>query len=113
MLRVSLHKIAFAACYGLYASEQEIPNDFEVDVDVTFDMLDPPFLDYVLVHAAVRAAFSEIRERQTLEHAALHIQQSVRQLAGESAAEVRVAVRKLRPPIDGQVAYSEVCVGER
>lgn len=113
MLRVSLHKIAFSACYGLYDSEQEIPNDFEVDVDVIFEQEDPPFLDYVAVHNVVRRTFSEIRERQTLEHAALRIQESLRQLAADSGANVRVAVRKLRPPIDGQVAYSEVCVGER
>lgn len=110
MLRVSLHKIALSACYGLYESEQHAPNDFEVDVDVCFETEDPPFLDYVQVFEAASKAFGEGAARQTLENAAGRIQQRVRELTGEAASEIRVTVRKMRPPIAGQVAYSEVSV---
>lgn|GEM_PF-461822 len=109
MLRVSLHKIALSACYGLYESEQSQPNQFEVDVDVFFAQDHPPFLDYVAVYEQVNTVFAENKEAQTLENAAKRIQERVRLLAGE-AARVRVSVRKMQPPINGTVAYAEVCV---
>lgn len=109
MLRVSLHKIALSACYGLYASEQEIPNQFEVDVDVFFETENPPFLDYVEIYELAGTAFSENKQAQTLENAARLIQERVRLLAG-TAARVRVAVRKLQPPVHGRVAYAEICL---
>ena len=110
MLRVSLHKIEISACYGLYAAEQTEPNNFEVDVAVTFETNHPPFLDYVLIYEAVSMVFSEQKQAQTLENAALLMQERVRLLAGIEAKTVQISVRKMRPPINGKVAYSEVCV---
>ena len=108
MLTVSLHGIAVSAKRGLYAEEHLLNNHFEIDADVLIhaDNVDTlPFVDYTLIRKAVDDAFS--RKYDTLEQ---FIQDIHKKLKAEfpHAEKIRIAIRKLHPPMNGQTAYAQV-----
>lgn len=108
MLTVSLHGIAIAASRGLYAEEHKLANRFEADVDVFMpagDVQSLPFVDYTIMRRAVDEAFAE--PYQTLEQFIAHIH---KKLSSDfpGAEKIRIAVRKLNPPMGGETAYSQV-----
>lgn len=109
MLTVSLHGIRIDAYHGLYAEEQVLGNRFEVDVDVhmpTVGEEELPFVDYTLIRSVVAEVFLE--KGQLLEKFVLQIHQSLRRhIAG--AEKIKVAVRKLAPPMEGDIRYAQVC----
>ena len=107
MLTVSLHGIKIIAPHGLYPEEHILGNTFEVDVDIWLpDALPWPFADYTLINKVVADIFQQ--PGQLLEtfvyniHSALKAQFPV-------AEKMRVAVKKMHPPMPGDVAYSKVC----
>lgn len=107
MLTVSLHGIKFTAPHGLYPQEHVLGNSFEVDVDIHLPDAQPwPFADYTLIQQAVSKIFH--REGQLLETFVYNIHTALKELFPFSIT-VRVAVRKLNPPMPGSVAYSQVC----
>lgn len=106
MLCVSLHKIVIKAPYGLYAEEWTRDNTFETDVDIWLPPERPwPFADYSLVHKAVHDVFAQ--PAHLLEALVYDIHTSVKALF-PAAQKVRVAVRKMAPPLAGEVGYSQV-----
>ncbi len=107
MLAVSLHAIKLVAPHGLYPQEHVLGNTFEVDVDVQVPDAQPwPFVDYTLIHQVVVKVFH--REGQLLETFVYNIHTALKELF-PIALSVRVAVRKLNPPMSGSVGYSQVC----
>lgn len=106
---VSLHGIKLHAPYGLYEQEHVLGNDFEVDVDVWVNVAAQqpwPFVDYTLINAMVREVFGQ--PQQLLESFVQNIYNALKRNIAE-AEKIRVAVRKLHPPMQGGVAYSQVC----
>jgi len=107
MLTVSLHGIKIHAPIGLYPQEHILGNVFEADVDVWLpDTLPWPFADYVLIQQAVTDVFHQ--QKQLLEELALNIHTALKSTF-PFAEKIRVAVRKLNPPMPGQVAFAQVC----
>jgi dihydroneopterin aldolase len=107
MLTVSLHKIKVHAPIGLYPQENILGNTFEVDVDIWLDDAQPwPFADYTLIQKTVADIFQQ--PGQLLETFVFNIHTALKQSIPGSA-KVRVAVRKLHPPMPGDVAYAQVC----
>lgn len=107
MLSVSLHSIKLLAPHGLYPQEHILGNSFEVDVDIYLpDTLPWPFADYTLIQATVAEIFNT--EGQLLETFVYNIHTALKERFAMSLS-VRVAVRKMHPPMPGQVAYSQVC----
>lgn len=107
MLTVSLHKIVIKAPYGLYPEEWTRDNTFETDVDIWLPDEQPwPFADYSLVHKAVHDVFA--KPAQLLETLVYDTHTAIRTLF-PNAEKVRVAVRKMQPPLTGEVGYSQVC----
>ncbi len=108
MLTVSLHGIKLHAPHGLYPQEHVLGNEFEVDVDVTVaaNAKPWPFVDYTLIHSIVKEVFH--REGQLLETFVQNIHSSLKENIA-IAEKVKVAVRKLHPPLEGSVSYSQVC----
>ena len=107
MLTVSLHGIQIHANVGLYPEEKITGNDFETDVDVWLPDAQPwPFADYTLISAIVADVFSKPGDLIETCVAEIH-----ERLKGEfpMSGKIRVCVRKLRPPMPGSVAYSQVC----
>jgi dihydroneopterin aldolase len=107
MLTVSLHGIVIHAPLGLYPEEHILGNNFEVDVDIWLPDAQPwPFADYTLIQKTVSGVFQQagllLETFVQYIHAALKEDFPI-------AMKVRVAVRKLNPPMAGYVKYAEVC----
>jgi len=107
MLTVSLHKIVIHAPIGLYPEEKVVGNTFETDVDIWLpDALPWPFVDYVIVFDVVNDVFAQPAE--LLETVVYSIHSRLKELV-PVAEKVKVTVRKMNPPVQGQVGYSQVC----
>lgn len=108
MLTVSLHGITLHAPHGLYPQEHVLGNEFEVDVDVWVpDETTPwPFVDYTIIFSVVNEVFH--REGQLLETFVLNIHTELKVLFPISE-KIKVVVRKMHPPLQGSVKYSQVC----
>lgn len=109
MLSVSLHGIKIVAPIGMYAEEKVHPNTFEVDVDVwvhTEEGTEWPFIDYAIINDIVSAVFTP--DKEMLEELVQQIHTRVKQEFAD-AEKVKVCVRKLHPPLNNSVNYSQVC----
>lgn len=109
MLTVSLHGIRLHAKVGLYPEEKIHGNDFEIDVDVHIPVAaheEYPYVDYAILHGLVLRAFQN--EGDLLETLVKEIHGAVKEFVALPAT-VRVAIRKMIPPLSGPVAYSQVC----
>jgi len=109
MLTISLHGIRLYAKIGLYPQEKVNGNDFEIDVDVYVAPGAPdtfPFIDYAVIYEIVAEAFRA--EGELLETFVQIIHSNVKARFAE-AETVRVAIRKLHPPLGADVRYSQVC----
>lgn len=106
MLTVSLSGVRFNAAIGLYPQESFIHNEIEVHIAVSQDavMDNLPLIDYTLLHQIAANAVNE--PASLLETVVQRI------VAGISSqypgSKISVAVRKLHPPMQGVVDYSEV-----
>jgi dihydroneopterin aldolase len=107
VLTVSLHGIKLIAPHGLYPEEHVLGNVFEVDVDVELpDTLPWPFADYTIIRRIVEDVFNS--KGQLLEVFAYNIHTALK-AEFEQAIRVKVAVRKMNPPMPGVVNYAQVC----
>ena len=107
MLTVSLHGIKIHAAVGLYPEEHILGNRFEVDVDIWLPDTQPwPFADYTLIHKTAADIFEQ--PGQLLETFVANIYAALKEKIPASE-KIRVAVRKLHPPMQGDVAYAQVC----
>jgi dihydroneopterin aldolase len=109
MLTVSLHGIRISAPYGLYAEEPVLGNEFEADLDVSFAVggnEEWPFADYTKLNELVRNCFKQ--QGQLLETLVKEIHSKIKSAFPE-AVKIKVAVRKMHPPMPGDVRYSQVC----
>jgi dihydroneopterin aldolase len=107
MLTVSLYGIKIHAPHGLYPEEHILGNIFETDVDIWLPDTQPwPFADYTLIQQTVAGVFQQ--PGQLLETFVLNIHTT---LKGKFpvAEKIRVAVRKLHPPMPGETAFAQVC----
>ena len=109
MLTVSLHGIRIHGKHGLYPEEAILGNWFEVDIDVKAPIAFSdkwPFIDYSAINTIVHDIF--IKPTQLLETLVQRIHESLKSIAPEGSV-VRVAIRKMHPPVPGDVAYAQVC----
>jgi dihydroneopterin aldolase len=109
MLTVSVHGIKLRAKVGLYPKEKIHGNDFEIDVDVminTSAIQSLPMIDYVVINELVHEAFNTPTD--LLETVITTIHQAIKKQFA-LAEKVRIAIRKLHPPMKGVVGYAQVC----
>lgn len=107
MLTVSLSGVRFHAPVGLYPQEAFIHNEIEVHLSVSQPAAidDLPLIDYTVLHGI--AATAALQPTALLETIVQRIVAGINdQYPG---SRMKVAVRKLNPPMQGQVDYSEVC----
>ncbi|RYZ31340.1 MAG: dihydroneopterin aldolase [Sphingobacteriales bacterium] len=110
MLTVSLHGIRINAPIGLYPDEKIHGNDFETDVDVYIRVLPAdtlPFIDYSIISRIVQDAF--LTEGELLETFVLLIHKNLQQQFPHHE-RIRVAIRKMNPPIGVPAACSQVAL---
>lgn len=108
MLTVSLHGISIQAKRGLYAEEQKLYNSFEVDVDIHVpanSTQELAYIDYTIIRATVAKAFN--RPHKLLENFIGDIHTMLKEQFNE-AERIKVVIRKLQPPMEGEVKYAQV-----
>ena len=106
MLTVSLHGIKVIAPHGLYPEEHILGNTFEIDVDIFLPDKQPwPFADYTIIQKTAIDVFN--MPRQLLETFVMNIHNSLKEKF-PVAEKIKVAVKKLHPPMSGDVAYAQV-----
>jgi len=107
MLIVSLHKIKIHAPIGVYKEEKILGNDFEIDVDIALPDTQPwPFADYTVIQKTVRRVLQQ--PGQLLETFVQQIHASLKENFPFSL-KIKVTIRKLNPPMPGEVGYAQVC----
>jgi dihydroneopterin aldolase len=108
MLTVSLHGIRLTAPYGLYEEEPVLGNEFEIDIDLYLPVQHGqpwPFADYTLIREIVSDAFA--REGKLLETLVQAIHTRLKS-SFPDAAKAKVTIRKLHPPMPGDVGAAQV-----
>ena len=108
MLTTSLHNIKIAAPIGLHAEEALIINNFEIDVDISFhaDIENPlPYADYSSIQAIVK---EHMQVGSLIETHVQAIYKALKDTFTE-ADKIKVCIRKMHPPLDGEVRYAQVC----
>lgn len=108
MLTVSLHGIQIYAYIGLYPEEKVKGNNFQIDVDVFVRPGEDeafPLVDYSVVYNIIAEIFKQPGD--LLESYVKEIHTSLKE-AFPVAETIKVAVRKLQPPLDGDVRYAQV-----
>lgn len=108
MLTVSLHHIRIHGKHGLYPEEAILGNWFEVDVDIRAAVAadaEWPFIDYTEVNKTVHEVF--VKPTRLLETLVRTIHAALKLLAPDGAV-VTVAIRKMHPPMPGDVGYAQV-----
>lgn len=106
MLTVSLAGVRFHAPVGLYPQEAFLLNEIEINISVSqvADIDDLPLIDYTILH---NIAAKAIQEPAALLETI--VQRVVRNIETQyPGSKIKVAVRKLNPPMQGKVDYSEV-----
>lgn len=109
MFTISLHQVKIFAPIGLYPQEWLLGNHFEVDIDVSSTVSnydDGRFVDYTILNSLIQQAF--VTEEQTLEAIAQNIHASVLSCF-PFVQKIKVSIRKLNPPMPGEIAYAQVC----
>lgn len=106
MLTVSLAGVRFDAPVGLYSQEVFTGNKIEISISVSqaAPIDDLPLIDYTLLHRIASDALQE--PAALLETIVQRIVHNIGSLYPER--KVKVAVRKLNPPMPGEVQYAEV-----
>jgi 7,8-dihydroneopterin aldolase/epimerase/oxygenase len=111
--RILLHAMRFAGRHGVFAAEKEHPQPFEVDVEMAVDLRAAGASDDLAATVDYGAVFAvtqrvvEATSRDLVEAIAETIARDV--LTGfPPVEEVVVRVRKMRPPIDGELAWAGV-----
>lgn len=106
MLTVSLSGVRFKAPIGLYPQEAFLHNDIEIHISVSQKaaISNLPLIDYTVLHSIAKNAVAEPTDLlETI------VQRIVAQIELHwPGSKLSVAVRKLNPPMSGQVDYSEV-----
>ena len=106
MLKVSVSKAQFNAPVGLYPQEEKTFNQIEIDAEVIVnaDIDNLPLIDYTLIFERIKTVMQE--KHQTLETIVGAVYKALKRIRPDARIEVRV--RKLHPPLNGNVAFTEV-----
>ncbi len=112
MDKLTIKGLKFHGLHGVYEEEKIIGNKFEVDLTFSLSLqkageTDDIYqtIDYAIARNIV-AKVMEKRSRNLIEALALRIGEKL--FSEFSVEALEVNVRKLNPPMDGKVDYSEV-----
>lgn len=106
MYTISLHRVKMIAPIGLYPQEKILSNEFEVDMDVFVqEATEQNFVDYTLLNNIICSAFQNTET--VLEVLVFKIHKAVL-LQFPFVQKVKVVIRKMNPPMPGEMAYAQV-----
>lgn len=101
MFTIHLANLRFFAHHGMHEEEAIVGNDFEVSVDVEFDVPDKitsirQTINYVDVYMAIKKIFQH--PSKLLETLALNICEEI-YLVDSRITKINITIHKLNPPI--------------
>ncbi len=110
MIKIALHEIKFFAYQGFYSEEHILGNHFLVDAEVEFQSknMDDEIantVNYEKLHSIVAEEMKQ--PRKLLETLAQEMVAKIRS-AYPNLETIKVAIKKLNPPLPGEVKYSLV-----
>lgn len=108
MYTISLHKVNIIAPLGMYPQEHILSNHFQVDIDVcqlAIDYKKGRFIDYVVLNDIIQKAF---QSNESILEALAHNIVATIQSSFPFVQKVKVSLRKMHPPMQGDVAYAQV-----
>jgi dihydroneopterin aldolase len=106
MYTISLQKVKSFAKIGLYPQEWILGNHFETDIAVQVaSFSEKEFVDYTVLNNLIQQSFAQ--NLHTLEALALAIHTAAK-LQFPFVQNIKVTVRKLNPPMPGEIAAAEV-----
>lgn len=109
--KVALQEMRFFAYHGFYPQEQIIGNEFLLDIETEMDVTGKGDEDISLTvnyERLFEIASEEMRKpRKLLETVAYSILEKIR-MEFLSVKSIRIALRKLNPPVAGEVRNSLV-----
>lgn len=109
--QVALKEVRFFAFHGFYPEEQKIGSVFYLDLETEFDLfttLNDDLSDTVNYERLFAIAQAEMQQtRKLIETVAQAIlNQVITEFTQVQTARIRI--RKMNPPLNGEVGYSEV-----
>ncbi len=106
MLTVAIKNAKFGAPVGLYPQESKTLNQIQIDASVSqpADVQNLPLIDYTHIYELIKQSLEQ--NLTTLESIVKAIYNALKERFPGSTLSIKV--RKLHPPIAGQVDYAEV-----
>ena len=108
MIKVALHEIKFFAYHGFYPEEQILGNSFLIDAEVEFknEGIEEDISKTVNYEKLYFMLAEEIKQpRKLLETLAQEMVKKIR-LEFPFLETIKVGIKKLNPPLPGEVKYS-------
>ncbi len=110
MLTISLQSLRIRGPHGLYPDEAARGNDFEVDIDARLPARigdEWPLIDYARMAEIARFVI----EGERVPLLEMLVQDIWKRIRAEwpQLSHIRVSIRKLHPPMKGNVKAAQVC----
>ncbi len=114
MIKIALHGAEFFAYHGFYPEEQQLGNQFLVDIDVSFE----PSGDLTDDNITYTVNYEHLYEiaRDEMQHPRKLIETVAQGMINQIKAKypevvlIQVSIKKLNPPLGCKVAYSNVVI---
>ena len=113
MIKIELHNLRFFAHHGMYEEEKKVANEFDVDLDVSFEANETivsinDSINYVKLYELVKKHM--LQEQRLLETIAMNITNSIHEQYPQ-VKKISITITKKYPPVinfSGNVAVSYV-----
>jgi len=113
MIKIELHNLRFFAHHGMYEEEKKVANEFEVDLEVSFQAPETitsinESINYIKLYELVKKFM--LQEQQLLETIAMNITNAIHEQFPQ-VKKISLTITKKYPPVinfSGNVAVSYV-----
>jgi dihydroneopterin aldolase len=113
MIKIELHNLRFFAHHGMYEEEKKVANEFDVDLEVSFEANETitsinESINYVKLYELVKKHM--LQEQRLLETIAMNISYSIHEQYPQ-VKKISITITKKYPPVinfSGNVAVSYV-----
>jgi dihydroneopterin aldolase len=113
MIKIELHNLRFFAHHGMYEEEKKVANEFDVDLEVSFEANETitsinESINYVKLYELVKKFM--LQEQRLLETIAMNISHAIHEQYPQ-VKKISITITKKYPPVinfSGNVAVSYV-----
>ena len=111
MIKIELHNLRFFAHHGMYEEEKKVANEFDVDLEVSFEANETitsinESINYVKLYELVKKFM--LQEQRLLETIAMNITNAIHEQFPQ-VTKISITITKKYPPVinfSGNVAVS-------